>query len=339
MTDKKTFLVSDLAGELGVPRTTINDWLKRFDRYLTSEMTGKRRVYTLESFEVLKVVNQMRNDGRSASEIEAELAGKFAIRAEEVAPEEVKEKVTETPERATEAKSEDKAASEPSALPALRREEFDRFIGTMENLSNLEKNHRRGAIYVWCFIVLLAIFSIVTAWYLAQLLNLQNANAMRLNKMMIENAAQREAAMKHQEESDAVMLAQKKEISGLRSELAASKKREEAASLETKRQLENATKNILKEISDSAARQKKQSDELKAGFDRELKRRDDAAKTKELELKSAGEKLILKERELNKKERELNKARNEASELRRQLEELKKQKSAVTGNVSVNTQK
>ncbi|MBO5899955.1 MAG: MerR family transcriptional regulator, partial [Lentisphaeria bacterium] len=318
MTDKKTFLVSDLANELGVPRTTINDWLKRFDRYLTTEMTGKRRVYTLESFEVLKVVNAMRNEGRSATEIEAALAGKFAICAEEVAPAESEK---EKPQSAAAVEEKAPAVSGEAALPALRREEFDRFIGTMENLSNIENSRKRSAVYVWCFIILLAIFSVVTAWYLAQLLKMQNANALKLNKMMIESSLDREAAQKRQQESEAVMNAQKKQISDLRSDLAASRKREEAASAEAKRQLEDATKNILKVTSDSDARQRRQSEELKAGFDRDLKMRDAAAKVQEVKLKAAEKNLILKEQELDK-------AKSEADSLRRELDRLKKEKAA-----------
>lgn len=322
MTDKKTFLVSDLAGELGVPRTTINDWLKRFDRYLTTEMTGKRRVYTLESFEVLKVVNAMRNEGKSAAEIETALAGKFAIRAEEVAPAETQERKPGAAAASDSAVEENAPArSENTSLPALRREEFERFIGTMENLSNIEQHRKRSSIYVWCFIVLLAIFSLITAWYLAQLLNLQNANALKLNKMMLESSIEREAAQKRQEESEAVMKAQKKEISDLRSDLAASRKREEAASAEAERQLKNATRDILKLISDSDARRKKQNDELKAGFDRELKLRDAAAKDQESKLKAAESKLILREQELDK-------ARSEAESLRRKLDALEKEKAA-----------
>ena len=203
MTDKKSFLVSDLANALGVPRTTINDWLKRYDRYLTTEMAGKRKIYTIESFEVLKMVNLMRNEGKSAAQIESELAKKFAIRADEVAAETAvkEEKIPAAPAAEKPVAPEE----ESPALPALRREEFDRFLGSMESFSRYEKSRRRSAVYVWSFIALLALFAVVTAWYLAQLLNLQNANSARLNRMMVENAAARVEAVKNQESAAAVL--------------------------------------------------------------------------------------------------------------------------------------
>ena len=92
MTEKKSYLVSDLAAELGVPRTTLNDWLKRFDRYLASEMTGRRRAYTEDALKVLREVNRMRNDGMAVSRIESELEKSFAIRPEEVCEEQKEEK-------------------------------------------------------------------------------------------------------------------------------------------------------------------------------------------------------------------------------------------------------
>ena len=322
MTDKKTFLVSDLANELGVPRTTINDWLKRFERYLTTEMAGKRRVYTLESFEVLKAVNQLRNAGKSASQIEAELAGKFAIRADEVSVSEV-EKSEEKTSVPTAAPAEQKAAAveeEPAALPAIRREEFERFIGTMESIANAEKSRRRSSLYVWCFVILLALFAIVTAWYLAQLVNLQKSNTLRLNKIMVENAAERDAARKREDLANSVMKEQKKEISDLRSDLEKSRKREE----EAKRRIDDAAKSILKGINDANMRQKKQTAELKSAFDNELNK----LKADMQKLEAAREQLKASQDQLVKKNLELEKMKQESAELRRKLEELEKQKTA-----------
>ena len=319
MTDKKTFLVSDLANELGVPRTTINDWLKRYDRYLTTEMAGKRRIYTLESFEVLKMVNQMRTEGKSAAQIEMELAGKFAIRADEVVPEEVQEDKT-APEAKAASAAEKTSDTEPetSALPALRREEFDRFIGSLESFSRYEKSRKRSAVYVWGFIVLLAIFAIVTAWYLAQLVNLQNANAARLKSVMAENAAAREAAVVNQAKSAAVLNAQKREISDLRADLATSRKREAEASLKAQKQIESATLNILKVIGESDARQKKQTEDLKKSFENQLEKLDEALKAKEAEVKAAEDKF-------SRTTKELELSKSDAAELRRQLENLKRE--------------
>ena len=40
---KKTYSISELAVQLQLPRTTINDWLKSFAPYLEFEMRGKRK--------------------------------------------------------------------------------------------------------------------------------------------------------------------------------------------------------------------------------------------------------------------------------------------------------
>jgi DNA-binding transcriptional MerR regulator len=190
MTDKKLFLVSDLANELGVPRTTVNDWLKRYDRYLPSEMSGRRRTYTAAALEVLKSVNKMRNDGLSAAKIESELEKNFAIRPDEVPDTELK--TARTDEKDIAAVENDGTPS----LPALRREEFDRFIGTVEEFSRMEKNRRRHALYVWLVILLIAVFSVATAWFMTQLVKLQAANNSRLARIQSENAEARNAQIK-----------------------------------------------------------------------------------------------------------------------------------------------
>ena len=42
---EKTYSISELAIQLQLPRTTINDWLKSFAPYLEYEMKGKRKEY------------------------------------------------------------------------------------------------------------------------------------------------------------------------------------------------------------------------------------------------------------------------------------------------------
>ena len=83
--ESRTYLASDLAGELGLPRSTINDWLMRYADYLEVETRGKRKVYSEKSLRILKEISGMRNEGKSSFEIEQLLASRYGIRPE-VAP-------------------------------------------------------------------------------------------------------------------------------------------------------------------------------------------------------------------------------------------------------------
>ena len=78
----RTYLASDLAAELGLPRSTINDWLVRYADYLEVETRGKRKVYSGRSLRILKEIAEMRNDGKNSFEIEQLLAARYGIRPE-----------------------------------------------------------------------------------------------------------------------------------------------------------------------------------------------------------------------------------------------------------------
>ena len=41
----KNYTVMELAEQIGVPRTTINDWLARYSMYIDTVAQGKRKVY------------------------------------------------------------------------------------------------------------------------------------------------------------------------------------------------------------------------------------------------------------------------------------------------------
>ncbi|MBR4956589.1 MAG: MerR family transcriptional regulator, partial [Lentisphaeria bacterium] len=65
MSSNKSYLVSDLAAELNIPRTTVNDWLKIYGPYLESELRGKRKVYPERSLRILQEIKTMRDNGAS----------------------------------------------------------------------------------------------------------------------------------------------------------------------------------------------------------------------------------------------------------------------------------
>ena len=77
-TDQK-YSVIELAELVGVPRTTINDWLNKYAPYIEFMMQGKRRIYTENTLNVLKKVSELRNQGISLADIETELSKEFAV--------------------------------------------------------------------------------------------------------------------------------------------------------------------------------------------------------------------------------------------------------------------
>jgi hypothetical protein len=82
MQERKNYIVADLVKELDVPRTTVNDWLSRYDQYIEFEPRGRRKVYFDSSLQVLKDILEMRNQGKSSYEIEEELTKKHPLHAE-----------------------------------------------------------------------------------------------------------------------------------------------------------------------------------------------------------------------------------------------------------------
>ncbi len=82
----RTYLASDLANELELPRSTINDWLTRYADYLESETRGKRKVYSAKALRILREIAEMRTDGKSSFEIEQLLGARYGIRPEMAPP-------------------------------------------------------------------------------------------------------------------------------------------------------------------------------------------------------------------------------------------------------------
>ena len=78
----QTYSAAALAAQLNVPRTTINDWLSRYEDYIDVEMLGKRKVYSRRSLEVLQTVQRLRDEGKSGSEISVFLSQNYGINPE-----------------------------------------------------------------------------------------------------------------------------------------------------------------------------------------------------------------------------------------------------------------
>ena len=76
--ESKNYTVMELAEQIGVPRTTINDWLARYSMYIDTVAQGKRKVYPETALAVLREVASLRSAGKAFSEIETELAAKIS---------------------------------------------------------------------------------------------------------------------------------------------------------------------------------------------------------------------------------------------------------------------
>ena len=74
MKSEKVFSVADIAKKIEIPRTTLNEWLNRYPQFIESRTRGKRKVYTEKAVETLREIAALRDYGRSAVEIEQELA-------------------------------------------------------------------------------------------------------------------------------------------------------------------------------------------------------------------------------------------------------------------------
>ncbi|MDD3887065.1 MAG: MerR family transcriptional regulator [Victivallaceae bacterium] len=80
--EEKGYLASDLAVELALPRSTINDWLTRYADYLETETRGRRKVYSAKSLAVLREVAELRTQGAGSFEVEQTLAARHGLRPE-----------------------------------------------------------------------------------------------------------------------------------------------------------------------------------------------------------------------------------------------------------------
>ena len=165
MSSNKSYLVSDLAAELNIPRTTVNDWLKIYGPYLESELRGKRKVYPERSLRILQEIKSMRDNGASPSSIEQDLAERYGIRPEPVIP-------ASEPAAAESSAADDTPAQPQSPSDALvlpdpdLKELFQRTLEQDRERQNAVRRSARRFMTVFLFLLLfLAAGLILTAWH------------------------------------------------------------------------------------------------------------------------------------------------------------------------------
>ena len=77
--NQNLYSISDLADQVGVPRTTITDWLGKYSRFIELQTQGRRRFYTDRTLSVLCKVAELRTVGRSIGDIDGELERIFPV--------------------------------------------------------------------------------------------------------------------------------------------------------------------------------------------------------------------------------------------------------------------
>jgi DNA-binding transcriptional MerR regulator len=137
-----TYTTSDLAERVGVPRTTINDWLTRYAAYIDYKAQGKRKLYLDSTVAVLKEISEFRDRGLSSFEIEQELAKRHPVHGEITPPPESTPKPSEEGARNND-------SQENGSGGLLRREDADREFAIAakhqaEEIAKMLSDHLRG---------------------------------------------------------------------------------------------------------------------------------------------------------------------------------------------------
>lgn len=247
--EKKYYSVSDLAALLEVPRTTVNDWLKKYDRYVDFEMRGRRKVYTDASLEVLRKISSARDQGTAAADLERFLASSCAVRPE------ITEGGTDAPEM-------EKNAG-PEQLPAVK---FDMpaFFAEFEKRAHFqERARRRGFLWVSLLLVLLLAAACMTLFLLGQLLTLRESG----KNMELRLAASRE-------ETELLRKRSEEEFKAIAGQVESSKRSNAAESAVLKQRLAEQKKQF-----ERLFLQLEKSEKIRTGELRELKEENSKLKT------------------------------------------------------------
>ena len=207
------YSVSDLAAKLNVPRTTINDWLKKFDRYIDFEIRGRRKVYTEASLDVLKIISASKDKGQSIAELEKELAAKCAVRPE------VSTLSDETEEKPAAVPAAENTENLPAALPSsdavqALQQLFERCGKDLENhVRAQDRIRRRGFTLVAVLLVLLLGAACATLLLLGQLLTLKESS--KALEMRLAASKEETLLLRKNTQKEFKLMAAKVEASGV----------------------------------------------------------------------------------------------------------------------------
>ena len=204
--DGKNYTVMELAEQIGVPRTTINDWLGRYSQYIDTVQQGKRKVYPESALAVLREIAVLRNSGKAFTDIETELSAKHPIRAVPVPPQEEPAEPKKPAASQSPAKEPQPAAGEGFALIARQQsEEIGKLIGEsfrnmddrIRELESISASQRRMS-YFWLAACILFLLILAGGAYFAwDRLEIARAENRRLVQRQAESS-EKISALKEQ---------------------------------------------------------------------------------------------------------------------------------------------
>lgn len=86
MPENRLLSVAEIARQLDVPESTLHYWKNRFAQYLPSFGRGRLKRFRPEAVEAFGLIASLLKSGHSSEEVMAELAGRFPLNAQAVAP-------------------------------------------------------------------------------------------------------------------------------------------------------------------------------------------------------------------------------------------------------------
>ena len=293
---RKTYSISELAIQLNLPRTTVNDWLKNFAPYLEFEVKGKRKEYNQNALDVLKNISRWKNAGKSASAIQKLLEENYGLTGE-VAPE-------LPPENTVEPAKVAENIADSGELMQVVHSDLEMLLANVEQLNAKRIKSTRRAAWMSVIIMFLIFAGVAAAVYLIYI---------NMVRMQQQNAAAKLQYAKQISELQAENKQQLEELNKLR--------KLELDKLSSDFDIRN--KEFQKEI-------KIQKDELSQAF-KELEKSVAARREAEIiklretfaaEQKATLEKLIAKEKELTAIEKKVEQLQSNANSLQKKTEEL-----------------
>ncbi len=329
--EPRSYLASDLATELNVARTTVNDWLARYGAYLEFELRGKRKAYSANSLAVLREVARLRDDGKSALEIDAELAKKYGIRPE-IAPH-----PDESPEAAPEAPAPPAASELPATIPngsdlALRfsDDQLKKLFGLLEEQEALRRRtaaqlRRRVLLIVLLILLGLGIPLVILSGRILDRISAESRARRENHQTLLEN--NRVLAVELQ--------SARQNLEGLKSDQGKLRDAAAKAEAENAARLAAITVVLDKNRQDFAANSKRLADEIAAQrAAAEAARQADNSRAAELEQKQAAQreefaraqKALLEKLEAESAKRTA--AETEKAKLQRELDEQRRKSAA-----------
>ncbi|OMD08200.1 MerR family transcriptional regulator [Paenibacillus odorifer] len=82
---KKYVTLTEIAEQLGIPRTTVTEWKNQFDPFLPSEGEGRTKRYQIpDCMEIFQTISTLKQKDMSQDEITAILRGKYPLIIQEV---------------------------------------------------------------------------------------------------------------------------------------------------------------------------------------------------------------------------------------------------------------